>query len=226
MAYHRFDIDSIFASMSEIKEDFYEGLVTFNNETISYCYPGASFPPKDIEDNDYWKSSAQYLYHMAVQQDFDYPNIPSQEVVHSIELLDIELAKIRYDFMDPNDYINEYKKIFDIASCALIMYSTFKGSVGGDSFETFYPDFEHNKIKFMTRDRNEFEIDMDETMKDVCNLHKNCIGLFCGITETNRRFYARLPFYPAEEPAGGYELEDHMAFRDRVIQAINEDMQE
>lgn len=232
MAYKLYNIDTIFDSMSAIKEQFYDGLVRFNETQIMLCYPGSSFEPREIMDSVYWMQTCEYLYRMYAQIDFDYPLITHGEYLPSHVLLDVELGKIRYDFLEPTKYLIEYAAIHKIATCAVTMYHKFHEQVGAETFQYFIHEPGSKKLRFVLDSLNEFEYDYgnaedSEIMELIIQCHVSSLGTNCAITAENLEFYKRLPIpITTGDPEDDEEINKNLAFRERALVVVNSCMKE
>ncbi len=133
--------------------------VTINGLIIAFCYPDASFGPREIIDDEYWEDALEYIYGIAMQTDFGFPMIRQTETVPAEELLAIQLVRIRHDLLPIAGYIAEYTRIYVMGHAAFFPRNRLREAIGISDFDYFVADYSAKRVTY-TVGQDAYTIDM------------------------------------------------------------------
>lgn len=185
MSFRLFDLEPIYRRIECIAE------VSFNDDAIALCFQECGFGPREIKDDPYWKEYIKYIYHLHTQRVFNFPDL--MIATKSKDLLNIQLARIRFDMLPTETAAEEYKEIWKLASAAVLPELKLKNEVGIDYFDYFVCDYNAKKITFVWRSEK-FSAALSDEEAYTFKFIEDRLGPENALDPINRLYIADLPF--------------------------------
>jgi len=180
MSYRLFDLNNIFELIELTAE------ITYNGELIGYCFHGIPLEPKDYVDDDYWFEYVEYIYRLFTQRYFNYPDLVV--AADSKTLLNVQLARVKFDFLPTEGHDDEYKKIYAMTQAACLPIIKLQSISGGlVAFDVFKCDYENHKITFYVNSE-EFTTDLSASEVHTFRFIEETLGCTMALDNTNIAF--------------------------------------
>lgn len=203
MSFRLFDLDNILKHIEMIAE------VTYNGEQICPIFQDSGIEPKEYEDDDYWVEYLQYIYHLCLQRYFGFPDLPVAS--DSKTLLNVQLARIRFNLLPTLTAKDEYARIFAMTQAACVPILKFKKITGLTQFDHFICNYEKHSVLFFVNNES-FEDTLDAAETHTFKFIEETLGCTMPLDEVNIKYIETLenPFADrmTKQKIGAYFVDD------------------
>lgn len=185
MSFRLFDLEPIYERIECLAE------VTFNDDPVALCFKECGFGPREITDDPYWKPYVEYIYHLQTQRIFNFPDLMIAS--KSMDLLNIQLARYRFDLLGTETAAEEYAEIWKMAMVASMPEIKLKNMTGSNKFHYFVCDYNNSKITFV-HGQEKFTGDLNEAEIEAFRYVEDRLGPENALDRINRQYITELPF--------------------------------
>lgn len=211
MSYEVFDLSEIISRMECTKG------VTFNGREIISCFPKCNYEPRDIYDDPYWEEPLIYNITLRTQYMLGFPLIKKEVPTVSTKMFAAELARIRYDLLDINNYLREYKKIYHIGLMAHLPLKILNEACTRESFKYFKVEDSLGEVKYMLEDDNHVTLKVTPEVSKSLVIVEDILGHYNSLDIMNTDYFSRLPIPKnLEEIADDSTINQNIKFHNKV----------